>query len=399
MDGSSIRQSPVRKIKGEFFLFFISGEVYCILLGSGRAKYIYNSKGLFHTIDSHKCEYLQMIDDRGQLSIDFLIGFSIFMITIIATATFASGLLVGLQSKTVDYDAVAYRTGVILAEDPGQPSAFPGTLVLDRSDQWEFIGKSQKDIVLRFGLSNAKSAPGVVSPKKLESFDNFSIYDSPADYQTRMIFGTYPYHYNVTVSRLDGTVLSQIGEPYDYYSTYGRIRRVMMVKEPGVASFNASYYNASQFNLSSDGLFLVYINSPELLDKRGPTYWIDPMKDELIINLTDLQSVAKNGENVTLSGVGYSPYLGGFTTTIPFPVQFIETDKGVFSTQPIDSYVRLNISPGFFIGIPSNLILLTFNFGSTANLSSSYPAEFAHPLHGPPPRPVLVPAIMEVRVW
>jgi hypothetical protein len=170
-----------------------------------------------------------------------------------------------------------------------------------------------------------------------------------------------------------------------------------MVKEPGIANFNASYYNASQFNLLSDGLFQVYLYSPDPLDKRGPTYWIDPFKDELIINVTNLQSVSKNGKNVTLYGVGYSPYLGG--TTLPFPVQFIETDQGGLSAQPIDSYVRLNIPPGFFIGIHSNLTLLTFNFGSTANFSSSYPAEFAHPLPGPPPRPELVPAIMEVRIW
>ena len=334
-----------------------------------------------------------MIGDRGQLSIDFLIGFSIFMITIIATATFASGLLVGLQSKTVDYDAVAYRTGVILAEDPGQPSAFLGG---DQSNQWELIGKSQKDMVLRFGLSNAKSAPGILSPKKLESFDNFSIYDTTSDYQTRMIFGTYPYHYNVTVSKLDGTVLSQIGEPYDYYSTYGRIRRVVLVKEPGIANFNASYYNASQFDLSSDGLFLISIYPPGPLDARGPTYWIDPLKDELIINLTDLQSVSTNGNNVTLLSVRYSTSETS-GTTLSLPGQFVETDKGSISNQPINSFVRLNIPPGSIP--PSNFILLTFNFGSTANLSSSYPAEFAHPLPGPPPRPVLVPAIMEVRIW
>jgi len=62
----------------------------------------------------------QTIDDTGQLSIDFVVGLSIFMIAFIIVSTMSAGLLVGLQSKTIDYDAVAYRTGVILAEDPGE---------------------------------------------------------------------------------------------------------------------------------------------------------------------------------------------------------------------------------------------------------------------------------------
>ena len=62
-----------------------------------------------------------MIDDTANLSIDFLAGFTIFMIGFIYVATLIPGLLLGLQSSTIDYDAVAYRTGVILVEDPGFP--------------------------------------------------------------------------------------------------------------------------------------------------------------------------------------------------------------------------------------------------------------------------------------
>jgi len=64
--------------------------------------------------------YYNITNDSGQISIDFLVGFTIFIIGFIFVITLMSGLLVGLQSKTIDYDAVAYRTGVILVEDlPG----------------------------------------------------------------------------------------------------------------------------------------------------------------------------------------------------------------------------------------------------------------------------------------
>jgi len=60
-----------------------------------------------------------MTDDSGTLSIDFIAGFTIFLLAFIWVLSMVPGLLVNLQGYTIDYDAVAYRTGVILVEDPG----------------------------------------------------------------------------------------------------------------------------------------------------------------------------------------------------------------------------------------------------------------------------------------
>ena len=57
--------------------------------------------------------------DSGNLSIDFLAGFTIFIIAFVWVVSLVPGLLIDLQAYTIDYDAVAYRTGVILVEDPG----------------------------------------------------------------------------------------------------------------------------------------------------------------------------------------------------------------------------------------------------------------------------------------
>ena len=60
-----------------------------------------------------------MTNSSGNLSVDFLVGFTIFMVAFIWVATLVPNLFLGVSSHEIDFDAVAYRTGVILAEDPG----------------------------------------------------------------------------------------------------------------------------------------------------------------------------------------------------------------------------------------------------------------------------------------
>ncbi|HWS22487.1 MAG TPA: hypothetical protein VN227_07605, partial [Methanoregula sp.] len=90
-----------------------------------------------------------MTDENGNLSIDFLAGFTIFMLAFIWVVSMIPGLMIGLQSYTIDYDAVAYRTGVILVEDPGWPVSPP----------WESYIDQQKSNVTRFGLAISKDTP------------------------------------------------------------------------------------------------------------------------------------------------------------------------------------------------------------------------------------------------
>lgn len=99
--------------------------------------------------------------EEAQLSIDFIIGFTIFMVAFIFVATMMSSLLINLQSKTIDYDAVAYRTGVVLVEDPGEPDNWQG---LDLQFQ------SERDLLKRLGLSIARNSPEIIRESKIEKF-------------------------------------------------------------------------------------------------------------------------------------------------------------------------------------------------------------------------------------
>ena len=80
-----------------------------------------------------------MRDDTGMLSIDFLAGFTIFILALIMVINLVPGILVGLESQSIDYDAVAYRTSVILTEDPGWPA----------NPSWEYIDLAHKDEIER----------------------------------------------------------------------------------------------------------------------------------------------------------------------------------------------------------------------------------------------------------
>ena len=126
-------------------------------------------------------------DDRGNLSIDFLAGFTIFMLAFIWVVSMISGVLLGLQSATIDYEAVAYRTGVILVEDPGWPASPP----------WEFYTDGQKYEISRFGLATSKDTPNILSQDKVNRFF-CSSFIYPDDYHTRSVFGDFPYRFNIS---------------------------------------------------------------------------------------------------------------------------------------------------------------------------------------------------------
>ncbi|NLD57019.1 MAG: hypothetical protein GX651_02655, partial [Methanomicrobiales archaeon] len=99
----------------------------------------------------------QKHDDDGNMSLDFLVGFTIFLMAFIWVATMIPGILIGLQAHTIDYDAVAYRTGVLLVEDPGWP-ATPG---------WETESDERKADMIRFGLAISKETPNMLADSKV----------------------------------------------------------------------------------------------------------------------------------------------------------------------------------------------------------------------------------------
>jgi len=242
------------------------------------------------------------------MSLDFLVGFTIFMLALIMVVSMVPGLLVGLQSSGIDYDAVAYRTGVILVEDPGWPVYPP----------WEMKAGAYKDEIERMGLAASKETPNILLSTKVDAFFNGTFFASE-DYRSKAIFGDIPYSYNFSLRSEDGTYNNATGDPLPPGYGYGYIRRAVKIKEPGVAVINGSF--APQYTSSTANQeFIVRLNFSQLLDpERGPAYRIDPRTEPVSITITDFGAYRNmtlpTPENATLKNVTFWK----MDPTVPMP--------------------------------------------------------------------------------
>jgi PKD repeat protein len=223
-----------------------------------------------------------MTSDSGNLSIDFLVGFTIFILAFIWVVSMIPGLMIGLQSYTIDYDAVAYRTGVILVEDPGEP-ALPKV-------PWEINNKRD---VIRFGLAVSKETPNILSQEKVNRFFCSTVFSYPDDYQKRAIFGDYPYRFNISLLDIKENKTLYIGD--NMSGSYGTIRRLVQIKGTSNATINWTYMDTHRFingdNETHHEFSIVINNTKLLLDKvRDPAYQINPARENLVINITDINS-------------------------------------------------------------------------------------------------------------
>ncbi|MDD3070775.1 MAG: hypothetical protein PHX88_06225 [Methanoculleus horonobensis] len=229
------------------------------------------------------------------MSLDFLTGFTIFMLALIMVVSMVPGLLAGLQSSGIDYDAVAYRTGVILAEDPGWPVYPP----------WEMKTEAYKDEINRMGLAASKETPNILLSTKVNAFFNDTFFTED-DYRGKAIFGDIPYSYNFSLRSADGTYNNTTGGTPP--SGHGYIRRAVKIKEPSTAVINGSF--APQYTSStSNQEFIVRLNFSQLLDPSvDPAYRIDPRIEPVNITITDFDdylNVTHSATSATLKSVTF----------------------------------------------------------------------------------------------
>ena len=316
-----------------------------------------------------------MIDDTANLSIDFLAGFTIFIIAFIYVATLIPGLFLGLQSNTIDYNAVAYRTGVILVEDPGSPVS------------WEIPGIYSDYYIqtnsIRFGLALSKDTPNILSVQKVNRFF-CSTFVYPQDYRSRAIFGDYPYLFNISLQLSGDNTTKSIGDIRP--DGYGYIRRVVQLKGWSNATIGSATINALHLNSTANvttHVFSIQINSTDLLDNatnpscNNPLYQINPWEDQIMVNLTDLNTLYYDNShppNVTLSRITIlkaqqsqsypSPPLsvledfnsGSSLSGVPPFYVYADGNSTHESTLPVNVADNLSLvfTPGFFYQMGNN---------------------------------------------
>jgi hypothetical protein len=367
-----------------------------------------------------------MTDDNANLSIDFLVGFTIFILAFIWVVSIIPGLLIGLQSHTIDYDAVAYRTGVILVEDPGYP------VYVDRSNlSWEEKLKVDKRDVDRLGLAISRDTPNILSQEKVNGFFHTSAsYNTSAftyslgDYHKRAIFGDYPYRVNISLRDIDRNEIRSVGDVIPLNASYGYISRIVKIKEPSIATINNTTYieNPSYIstNNSTRHRFSILLNTTKLVlgEVKDPAYQINPVKEQIMINITDLNKTINQPVNITLSSLTVKRV--GDTISYPFDELYIDDNSTPYLvlTPPgveVINKVSLKFKPTFFDSIMSDAegsqIYLTLTFDLTGNSTFLNNTPVTPFIYNSPNnfdynynpnivrQPQLRPAILEVAVW
>jgi len=343
------------------------------------------------------------------MSLDFLAGFTIFMLALIMVVSMVPGLLAGLESSGIDYDAVAYRTGVILVEDPGWPVYPP----------WEMNDENHKDEIERMGLAVSKETPNILLSTKVDAFFNDSFF-TPDDYRNLAIFGDIPYSYNISLRSEDGSYNYRTGNPLP--PGYGYIRRVVKIKEPGVAVINDSF--ASDYTApSSDQEFTVRLDFGQLLDPSiGPAYRIDPRTEPVSVTITDFNAYLNTTDhlvdNATLRTVTFwkmdptrpipqftrIPFAYDttnselYTLTIDGNPHSLRPDGGVEVSENI-SLVLKPAATSFFTLDQNSILEIRFGFDDTPSRTNITGIHHYDYNATNVTIPDLQPAVLEVAIW
>jgi len=346
------------------------------------------------------------INDDALMSIDFLAGFTIFLLSLIVAAGMVPGMLAGLQSATIDYDGVAYRTSVILAEDPGW---WFNDVTMSGSSHWEGE-RTAMDRVERMGLGISKRLPNILSEGKIEAFFS-TAYAYPDDYRDRVFFSEIPYSFNITLKADDGAFAYHLGDGTPE-GEYGSIRRAVLVKNASEATLDFS--NGNVLNAYADpatapgatSTFSVSLNFTDLL-APSPAYQVDPFGERITIRIENLQETRNSTaataflENVRLyRGATWVP------PVLPDANSYLFVDGVQKSTADLPADVAENLTvvlePGFFTGKASetSTMDLKFTFANSYGKNTNITGMFNYTTtDGNVTMPPLKPAVLEVAVW
>ena len=373
-----------------------------------------------------------MTKDSGALSIDFIAGFTIFLIAFIWVVSLVPGLLINLQGFTIDYDAVAYRTGVILVEDPGAVTS------QNYTTPWE--SQTDKGFIARFGLAISRDTPNILSQQKVDRFFCTTDFIYPQDYQDKAIFGEYPYRFNISLHDEQRNLNRSVGDVLP--EGYGYIRRLVKIKGVSHSTIDntslleyktnpsAYKFNNSDQNVTSH-TFSILVNTTQLYtDITDLSYQIDPANDQIMINITGLNSTMTSGKdtytndpvNLTSITISSNTINSLQYSTVPDSIILLDgkmvnvTKTNNFETsklpQRVNNSISLTLSPKYFQeqvygGLFDKsfyqpiYINLTFTLASNStflNNTWSYPFNYNYTskyITQPPLRD----AVVEVAVW
>jgi len=321
------------------------------------------------------------------------------MIAFIIVITMISGYFVGLESRTIDNDAIAYRTGVILVEDPGYTA--------NRQTSWELNDIDHTFNVLRFGLAYSddplgasRNYPNILSLSKIQKFFDSTYFPTSEDYQSRLIFGDRAYSYDISLHSIDNV--------YDYHTPnppadpqgYGYIRRVVKIREPQPVIIDAPDYASA----NPGGIFMIPMDFSALYSYSAP-YLIDPLQDPVTIEINNLGLL----NPLPPPPLPYLQEVSLLEGAVPIQSlnEFVTIDGDPLKHPPysVTSDVDLTLQPGFFktYASKSSRFTIKYTFRSDPGDGNGMTGSATNFIPGFEttdwPWPKFVPAVLEVKIW
>ncbi|OFV68619.1 MAG: hypothetical protein SCAL_000295 [Candidatus Syntrophoarchaeum caldarius] len=264
----------------------------------------------------------------GQISIDFLIGISLFLLTLVFLVQFIPTVFVSFGSESIDLSSVAYRTSVILVEDPG---CWNNSATLRTESDWE----NHVDRTTRVGLAIDKNHPNILNLSKIEAFaDTVNLPDSNLSQNLvlyRKIGGNdIFYGYNITLTDSKGNRWSR-GETLPQSGNLAKVERLTLI-------------NTSEYGwIDTDKYFLGAGNPSKALIRIPNSSVAEFCNDDLYFYLTNFNITGANPKYVSTKMVqtNISNETGDNLVDTGNGIH-IKLGSGTTLNQPSDGYTRLN---------------------------------------------------------
>jgi hypothetical protein len=261
-----------------------------------------------------------LVTDDGQISVDFLLGISIFLLTFGFVIQFIPSLFIS-TSAGGSLNSVAYRTANILADDPGwwQNNTQNGT-------DWEM----HKESISRIGLATdaTPSTRQTRTPKMLNKTKiqqvlrlNETVLTSKLGLYDKISGSQVDYGYNITLEQngnpmiINGSIIS-FGETAPASQDIYKITRHVLVETGNIAS------------LRFDDL----TNKPPLPDDKAIINISGPQSEDVIIQIIDFNITNPNAAKFNQAN------LSGVNLNIPsdyIVYKRTNTSDFIYSTTPI----------------------------------------------------------------
>jgi hypothetical protein len=346
------------------------------------------------------------INQDGILSLDLLAGFSIFLFAIITVFALLPSISAGFDVSEPDYDAIAYRTSVILAEYTGDPSNPP----------WETVPSTESDTISCIGLAGSKQTPCILSEQKVNrlfccsGFDAFSV----QDIYRCLLFENGSYRYNLSVAA--GRTGAMIGEPVPEHA-YGYARRLIQIRTPALAQIDAR-------TLREDLPLDTYTVSAEIRTRINYTllsnpvvpepFRIHPESDPVTIVLTNISDVFAGSaccraeiRSIELVESGVVDALPCVHALVQFSIDGTPTDPSMHPDIMNAGTLTLTLTPPLpFCGQDDGegsvdlIVCIDYTFGET---ECSHPYLSGIQMFGYDSAelifPSLTPGVLEVCIW